>query len=81
MTKAILSSLLTVWLLLVGSQTVYAWETVHQSPENFLAEFLPGCEKKALWFDLQVIARLQLPFDKMLSDNFLGKCLQVSSSL
>ena len=59
MTKAILSSLLTVWLLLVGSQTVYAWETVHQSPENFLAEFLPGCEKKALWLDAEVKARVE----------------------
>jgi len=64
MTKAILSSLLTVWLLLVGSQTVYAWETVHQSPENFLAEFLPGCEKKALWLDAEVKARVEELVDR-----------------
>lgn len=64
MTKVFLSSALTVWLLLVGSQTVYAWETVHQDPESFLAEFLPGCEKKALWLTAEVKERVEQLVDR-----------------
>jgi len=39
------------WLLLVGSQPVFASETVYQGPADFLAEYLPGCEQQALWLN------------------------------
>jgi len=59
MTRYLRAFLLTVWLLLVGSQTVSAWETIHQPPETFLAEFLPDCEKKALWLTAEVKERVE----------------------
>ena len=37
------------WLALFASQAVLAAEIVHQAPDAFLEESLPGCEKKALW--------------------------------
>ena len=59
MVRKLLPSLLTVWLLLVGSQTVCAWETIHLPPEDFLAEYLPDCEKKALWLTAEVKTRVE----------------------
>jgi len=59
MSKVFLSSLLTGWLLLVGSQSVFGWETVHQPPEAFLAEFAPGCVNQALWLKGEIKARVE----------------------
>jgi len=64
MAKLLLTSLLTGWLLLVGSQPVCAWETVHQPPEDFLAEFVPDCTKKALWLTEEVKARVEELLDR-----------------
>ena len=64
MVKVLLSFLLTGWLRLVGSQPVHAWETVHLPPESFLAEFLPGCEKKALWLTDEVKTRIEQLVDR-----------------
>jgi hypothetical protein len=59
MAKVSLSFLLTGWLLLVSSQPVHAWETIHLPPRDFLAEFVPGCEKKALWLTDEVKSRVE----------------------
>ena len=37
------------WLAIFVSQLAFAAEIVHQPPDEFLAENLPGCQKKALW--------------------------------
>lgn len=37
------------WLAFFASQAALAAEIVHQAPDAFLAESLPGCEQKALW--------------------------------
>lgn len=37
------------WLALVAGQFAFAADIVHQQPDDFLQQFLPGCETRALW--------------------------------
>lgn len=51
--------LITFWLTFMVSQTVFAMETVYQSPDDFLAGNLPGCEQQALWLKSDVKSRAE----------------------
>ena len=44
-----LRSAFAVWLAISAGQAAFAMEIVHLSPDDFLGQYLPGCEKKALW--------------------------------
>jgi hypothetical protein len=37
------------WLALLAGPFAFAADIVHQQPEDFLHQFLPGCETRALW--------------------------------
>jgi hypothetical protein len=52
--------------LLLGcicSQVAFAAETVYQSPDDFLAENLTGCQKQALWLNSEVKAQAEQLID------------------
>lgn len=46
-------------LLALPAGGAFAAETVYQAPADFLAEYLPGCERKALWLDRQARAEVE----------------------
>lgn len=75
MTRVSLCSALIGWLLLVGSQAVFAWETVHQPPEAFLEEYAPGCQQKALWLSKDVKSRVEQLMDRPWSGVRVRYCL------
>ena len=56
------------WLAIVVSQFVFAAETVHQSPAEFLDNKLPGCKQKALWLK----AETKVEIEKLLDRSFPG---------
>lgn len=47
------------WLTCFVSQFAIAAEMVYQSQDDFLAENLPGCERKALWLKSEDKSRLE----------------------
>jgi hypothetical protein len=50
---------LPIWLICLFSQIASAAETVYQSPDEFLAESLPGCQHKALWLKSEVKSQIK----------------------
>jgi len=50
---------LTIWLACLCSQYASAAETVYQSPDEFLAENVPGCQQQALWLKNDVKAQIK----------------------
>jgi hypothetical protein len=58
----------TAWLALVASQVVFSAEIVHQAPEDFLEQSLPGCTKKAVWLKADMKAEIE----KLLQRPFAG---------
>ena len=54
----------TAWLAMFVSQAALAAEIVHQAPEAFLEESLPGCEKKALWLKSDMKAEIKQLLDR-----------------
>ena len=52
------------WLALIVSQAAFAAEIVHQPPDAFLAESLPGCEQKALWLKSDMKAEIKQLLDR-----------------
>ena len=54
----------TAWLAMLVSQAALAAEIVHQAPEAFLEESLPGCEKKALWLKSDMKAEIKQLLDR-----------------
>ena len=60
------AQILAAGLAFIAGPSLFAAEIVHQSPQGFLAERLPGCKQKALWLKSdakeQVESLLQRPF-------------------
>ena len=50
---------LAIWLICFFSQIVCAAETVYQSPDEFLDESLPGCQKQVLWLKSEVKSQIK----------------------
>ena len=48
-----------LWLAVIYGQFAYAAETIYQSPDDFLAENLPGCQKQVLWLKSDVKSQIQ----------------------
>jgi hypothetical protein len=51
--------ILAAWLVLLPGQAALAVETVYQSPGDFLAEKMPGCEKQVLWMSGEIKSQIQ----------------------
>ena len=52
------------WLVLLASQLAFAAEIIHQPPSDFLAQELPGCEKKAIWLKSDLKAEIEELLDR-----------------
>jgi len=52
-----------VWLAVFCGQSAFAEETVYQSPDDFLAENLPGCQKQVMWLKGDVKTQIEQLID------------------
>lgn len=56
--------MLAGWLAIQFSPLVLASETVYLSPDDFLDEYLPGCERQVLWLKKEVKAEIESLIDR-----------------
>ena len=52
-----------MWLAVFCGQSAFAEETVYQSPDDFLAENLPGCQKQVMWLKGDVKTQIEQLID------------------
>ena len=52
-----------MWLAVFCGQPAFAEETVYQSPDDFLAENLPGCQKQVMWLKSDVKSQIEQLID------------------
>ena len=64
------------WLAIFVSQLAFAAEIIHQSPDEFLAENLPGCQKKALWLKADMKKEVEGILDHAFTGVRVRYCIQ-----
>lgn len=62
--RRVATHLLAAGLAIFAGPSLYAAEIVHQSPQDFLAERLPGCKQQALWLKAEAKARVESLLDR-----------------
>ncbi len=62
--KRITRKVIAAWLAFCAGQAAFAAEIVHQSPQDFLAENLPGCAQQAVWLKKDVKADIERLLDR-----------------
>ena len=52
------------WLVFITGQAAFAAEIIHQSPQDFLDERLPGCQQAVMWLKADTKAELEALLDR-----------------